>query len=737
MLVMVCSLAAAVACCLAGPPAATDAPSFLTEVMPVLTRQGCNQGGCHGKGAGQNGFRLSLRGYAPDQDHRSITREFDGRRVDPADPARSLFLLKAAGLVPHDGGKLFGAEGREYRTLLRWLEAGAPGPNEKEPRVVKLELTPGGRTAAAGDVQPLTAWATFSDGRRRDVTWLTRFDSNDAAVVAVTPSGVATANRPGATAVRAAFLTEVAVAAFTVPAPAAVASARYDAPPHPVDDAVFAQLKALHIEPSGPATDAEFVRRVTLDTIGRLPAAPEAAAFVADTSPDKRAKYIDALLARPEFADYWALFLGDLFQNRKERDHDVRGAKGVRQFHTWLREQVVANRPWDELARAVLTAAGDTTANPAVGYYVVTVGEQREADKSEVGESVAQAFLGTRIGCAKCHNHPLEKFTQDDFYHFAAFFSRVQLDRREAKDGVTTLRVGHRDGRGRDKDAVGTTQPRTGAHLKPQPLDRSTPAVPAGGDPRAPLAAWVTGPTNEVFAGAMVNRVWKHYLGVGLVDPVDDLRATNPPSNPALWAALCKEFVGHRFDLKHLMRVILTSRTYQLSSSTRPGNAADARAYSHYYARRLPAEVFLDAVCDVTGVPETFAGYPVGTRAVQVPDPSATSPFLKLFGQSERTTACACERKGDVTLSQLLHLQNSPNLANKAAHGPWLKAQLAATRDDAEVLDRITRRAFARPATAAERAAVTKLLADKQPRAEVFADFLWAVLNAKDFAFNH
>lgn len=715
---------------------AADVPSFVHDVVPILTRQGCNQGSCHGKQQGQNGFRLSLRGYAPEEDFLSLTREFTARRVDSADPERSLLLTKAAGLVPHDGGKLFGRDSREYQTLLAWVKAGSPGPTGKESAVVKLELTPGGRPLAPGETQPLTAWATFGDGSRRDVTWLTQFEANDPVVVAVTPKGVATAKRPGAAAVRAAFLTEVAVASFAVPYPHAVDAAKFQHPAHPVDDAVFAQLQALKIEPSGLSTDAEFVRRAYLDTIGRLPTADEAARFVADKGTDKRAKLADDLLARPEFADYWALFLGDLFQNRRERDHDVRGVKGVRQFHAWIREQVAANRPWDELARDVLTARGDATTNPAVGYYVVTVGENQDAEKSEVGESVAQAFLGTRIGCAKCHNHPLEKYTQDDFYHFAAFFSRIRLDRKDPKDGVTRLSVGHRADHLRKEPAY-ANQPRTGKRLPPQPLDRTLPGVPAGSDPRAVLASWITAPKNEAFSGAMANRVWKHYLGVGLVDPVDDIRATNPPSNPVLWNTLSREFVAHKYDLKHLMRLILTSRTYQLSSATTKANAADARFYSHYMARRLPAEVLLDAVCDVTAAPETFPGYPVGTRAVQVPDPGSQSRFLNLFGRSERTTACACERKGDVTLSQLLHLANGEALANKAANGGWLAGALAKEPDDAKLLDQITLRAFSRPATAAEKEAVAKLRASGDARKDVFADFVWAVLNSKDFAFNH
>ncbi|MFO0850204.1 MAG: DUF1549 domain-containing protein [Gemmataceae bacterium] len=728
-------LVALVVALLPSAACAADAPSFLRDVLPVLTRQGCNTGGCHGKGAGQNGFKLSLRGYAPELDHRWLTRDQDGRRADPADPANSLLLRKATGRVPHDGGAVFGVESREYDTLLRWLAAGAPGPDPTEPGITKLDVTPGDRVFQPGESAALVATATFADGAKRDVTWLTKFDTNDAAVAAVTPAGVVTAGRPGATAVRASYLTEVAVCTVAVPFDRAVPAARFEVPDHVFDRPVFAKLKALNIEPAAVCTDEEFVRRAFLDACGILPTVEEVGRFVADPAADKRARLVDHLLARQEFTDYWTLFFDDLFQNRKERDHDVRGAKGVQQFHDWLRDQVARNRPWDELAREVLTAAGKSTEAPAVGYFVVTVGEHREPEKSEVAESAAQAVLGTRIGCARCHNHPLERYTQDDFYHFAAFFSRVKLDRKEPKQGPTTLRVAGRGGR--DKEPVGVTQPRTGAFLPPQPLDRSAAPVRPGDDPRAVLAGWATGPGSDLFAGAMVNRVWRHFLGVGLVEPVDDLRATNPPSNPALWAALVGEFKRSGYDLRHLARAVMTSRTYQLSSATSPGNAADGRFYSHYYARRLPAEVLLDAITAVTGVPEKFDGHPAGTRAVQVPDPGVNSYFLSLFGRSERVTACACERGGDVTMPQLLHLQNGDRLLTKLTDtNGWLAKRLAAVPDDAALTDELFRRALGRGPTAADRAAVAAALQSGDPRAEVFRDVLWAVLNSKEFAFN-
>src|SRR6266545_1900678 len=571
-------IASAVALAAPRASSAADVPSFNNDVMPLLTKAGCNQGACHGKGAGQNGFRLSLRGFAPDQDYKWITREFSGRRLDRTKPEESLLLRKATGQTPHEGGRLFGPNSREYALLLDWLKAGYPGPSKDEVKVSKLELTPASQVLKVGEEVQLVATATFADGSKRDVTWLTKFDSNDPAYLEVSPSGKAKALRNGASAVRAMYLTEVAVTAFAMPFDRPVDEKRFQGGNNFVDTHVFAKLKELRIEPSDLCTDEEFIRRLFLDACGILPTVAEVTAFVADKDAKKREKLVDAVLARPEFTDYWALQLGDLFQNRRERDHDVRGVKGVRQFHDWLRKQVEANRPWDAIARDVLTASGSNTESPQVGYYIVTVGEQRHGENSEAPESIAQAFLGTRIGCAKCHNHPLERYTQDDFYHFAAYFSRVKLDRKEAKMGPTTLAVGHPD-QNQNKSPVGVSQPRTGMFMKAQPLDRTPADVIPGDDPREVLARWITDPDNEFFTGAMVNRVWKHYLGVGLVEPVDDLRATNPPTNPALWKALNTEFVAKKLDLRALMRVILNSRTYQLSSATQSGNETDARFY--------------------------------------------------------------------------------------------------------------------------------------------------------------
>ena len=763
-------------------------PSFRNEVVPVLTRYGCNQGGCHGKEAGQNGFKLSLRGFAPEEDYTRLIVESFGRRMNHAAPDLSLVLAKASNRIPHKGGELFARDSRAYDLLVKWIQEGTPNVRPGDPTLAGLEILGGDRKMGAGQGQQLLVRATFTDGRVRDVTWLAKFFSNDVTVLSVSESGRVQAKREGASTVRAHFMDKVAVAGFTIPHHREVDPALYAARRSVLDAPLFEKLAELRIPPSPGCTDEEFLRRAFLDTLGTLPTAAEAAAFLDDRSPDKRTKAIDSLLGRPEFVDFWAQLLGDLLQNRKERDHDVRGSKGVRNFHQWLREQVSANRPWNELARDVLTASGDTAESPQIGYFVVTVGEMREAQKSDLVSSVAQSFLGTRILCCKCHNHPEEKYTQDDYYHFAAFFSAVTMDRQKPDKAPTKLQVmtsGEQEQRRRMSDLekqlrtieisltgknedeqkklqkqiddkrkemdgcrkradeirrapVKVSQPRTGVALAPQPLDRTAVEIPPAEDPRKVLADWMTAPTNEYFSGAMVNRLWKHFFGVGLVDPVDDLRPSNPPANAALWKTLNQEFVGSGFNLRHVMRLILTSRAYQLSSQTLPENETDRRFYSHYYAKRMSAEVLLDAISQVTGVPDAFPGYPVGIRATQLPDPGVESHFLKLFGQSDRVTACACERNGDVTLPQLLHLQNGSSVVEKikSPEGRLAKLIRDAT-DDAALVETMFLSTLGRRPREAEQKTVKRMLGDGSDRAEVVRDLFWALLNSKEFVFNH
>ena len=780
-----------------GPSASTDGansaiaavPSFRQEVEPVLTRLGCNQGSCHGKLAGQNGFKLSLRAYAPEFDFPSITREIGGRRVNPADPENSLLVTKAAGIVPHEGGVRLKTGDRYHQLLVSWIAARAPGPKSEveETDAVQLELAPADQRVRPGATQQLTARATWPDGSSKDVTWLAQFFSNDETTVKVTPDGLATTLRSGATSVRAHFQGLVAVVRFTIPAEAPVESWRYAHAPNAVDDAVFARLNSLNLPPSPRCDDASFLRRAMLDTLGTLPTPDEVTTFLADPARDKRTRLVESLFHRPEFVDYWTLQLADLLQNRKERDHDVRGVKGVRAFHHWLRAQIAANRPWDALTRELLTATGDTLQHPEVGYFVTLYGEKPPAE-SEITDAVAQAFLGTRIGCARCHNHPLEKFTQDDFYHFAAYFAKTSLDRVEPATGTTRLLLQSREERDREREVndltrrltesqtrlvkaedapaqdaarreladrqrelagkkrersqlrerePATTQPRTHRQMVARPLDRLPQTFAPATDARTQLADWITSPTNAAFSGAMVNRLWKHFFSVGLVEPVDDLRASNPPSNPELMALLSREFVAGGFDLQHIMRLILNSQTYQLASTTVPANAADHRFFSHYYARRLPAEVLQDALSAATGVPDKFDGHPVGLRAIQLPEPHVGSYFLGLFGRSDRVTACACERNGDVTLPQLLHLQNGEETAKKLRDAQGrLSALIFDETDPHRRTEALYLATLGRRPTAAELARVDGLLGE-DASLDALADLFWALLNTKEFAFNH
>ena len=774
-------LAAGVAAHASAPSNAS--PSFVNDVQPILTRYGCNAGACHGKLAGQNGFRLSLRGYAPEADHTSLTKGELGRRINRLSPEQSLLLLKATGSIPHGGGQLFEVDSRPYEILRAWIHSGAAGVQAERPRLTSITTTPSTLTLSPGERQRLQVQATYSDGRQRDVTWLAVFHCNDSAFALVSPAGELVAERHGEVSVMVSFQGLVDTVVLTMPYPHEIPPERFAARSNFIDDHVMDKLQSLRIPPAGLCDDQTYLRRVMLDLTGTLPTADEVQVFLADKSADRRERLVDRLLQQPEFVDYWTMYLSDLLQNRKERDHDVRGVKGVRAMHAWLRQQVAANRPWDQLAHDVLTASGPSNANPAVGYYVVTVGE-KQAHESEVADSVAQAFLGARIGCAKCHNHPLEKYTQDDYYHFIAFFSQVALERKSPTDGPTVLRRGSRhllnlekrlekaetelaeltsaqlasEGGGETEEVQTkrerleklkeeiraarqappvVTQPRTGGQLAPQTLDREAVEIPPGSDPRVHLADWMTAPENKLFAASMINRLWKHFFAVGLVEPVDDLRDTNPPSNQSLLDALAAELVRSGYDLRHVIKQIVTSRTYQLVADTTPENANDTKFYSHYYAKRLPAEVLLDALVQVTGVPETFAGYPRGTRATQLPGPHTDSYFLTTFGRSDRVTACACERSQEVTLPQLLHLQNSENLLQKMRDPAGnLASWMAAEDSNDELLDRLFLATLSRFPRDAEREPLRRAFQDAD-RTEVATDLLWALLNTKEFAFNH
>ena len=760
-------------------------PSFRQDIEPVLTKSGCNQGGCHGKLAGQNGFRLSLRAFAPDWDHDWLTHEVSGRRINYGFPEESLLLQKAAGGVQHEGGTRFRKGSRSYSLLVDWIAARTPAPLSEEPELVKLDIFPHERAMRPSQTQQLLVLANYSDGRVRDVTWLAQFFSNDEGMLKVKPDGLVKALRAGESSVRIHFQGLVEVAHFTTPYKQSVSGIDFAKAGNLLDKPIFSKLKALHLAPSPECDDQTFIRRAFIDAIGVLPTPAEVDAFLADKHRDKRSRLVDTILARPEWVDYWALQLADLLQNRKERDHDVRGIKGVRSFHSWVRDQLAGDHGWDKIASNILLAQGDSVSSPQVGYFITLMGEKSNVEESELPDSVAQAFLGTRVGCARCHNHPLERFTQDDFYHFSAYFSKVSLQRESSEKAPSILHLASREQRDRErrstelqlrventehvvaaygqepggeeparrlveerkelKEALkrveeekskqpSVNQPRTGKSMAPRGLDRAVWQYESGRDPREQFVETML--KSSQFSGAMVNRLWKHFFSVGLVEPVDDLRASNPPSNAELWTVLNREFVAQRFDFRHVMRLIMTSRAYQLSSTTHKGNEVDARFYSHYYARRLPAEVLLDAIATGTGTPTKFDGHPLGVRAVQVPEPNLDSYFLTLFGRSARVSACACERAGEVTLPQLLHLQNGEDLQKQMNNPSGRLAGLIKKTNDHEVIIPLFLATVSRYPTEGEILTISKSFSSEQ-RGEGFRDLLWALLNSKEFTFNH
>jgi hypothetical protein len=705
--------------------------SFRNHVIPILTKAGCNSGSCHGAAAGKNGFKLTLRGYDPETDHLTLTRQAAGRRTNPLEPARSLMLLKPTRAVPHMGGKRFAVGSPEYNVIASWIAAGAPPPREKDPRIAALEVTPGRRTLGEGEQVQIVVRARFSDGKAEDVTRWARFTSGDETVAAVSDTGLVQAQGHGETAINVAYLSLVGHTRVAVPFPPAADAGAFDrAPRHNfIDDHVTAKLRQLRIPPSEPASDAAFIRRAYLDAAGILPTPEERDRFLADTAPDKRARLVDALLERPEFVDYWAYKWSDVFlvSTRKL------SRKSAQAFYGWIRAAVAANKPWDAFARELTTASGRSDEQGAVNYFLI------HRNPLELAENFTQAFLGVTITCARCHNHPLEKWTQKDYYGYANLFARVA---NKTDGGVATV---FSAAAGDLNLGQGSSSPRIGQPLPPRPLDGEP--LPAGStrDRREYLAEWLTSPANPLFARTVVNRVWGNFFGRGLVHPVDDLRSTNPASNEELFAAVTKDFVEHGFDVEHLVRTIMASAAYQRSSATNERNRDDDRYGSHYLARRLPAEVILDAYSQVTGVPETFDGYPPGTRALQLPDTRVKSYFLTTFGRPERLVTSSGERQQDPSLTQALHAINGETLNRKLMSPNGALARLvAAGASDEAVVRALYLSALSREPTADERKGLAEAMvreaggaASPENRRLVLEDLAWALLTSNEFLFNH
>lgn len=705
--------------------------SFNNDVLPVLTKSGCNSGACHGALAGKGGLKLSLRGFDPEADHFAMTRQALGRRIDGADPAASLLLRKPTGQVKHGGGVKLEAGSDGYAMLRRWIAAGAPGPRSDEPKLTSLEVEPKSKSVKTGEAIHVSVRALYSDKSIRDVTRWARFASTDENVATVDADGQTTIKGAGEAAITVGFGGKVALASFTSAFPNPVPPDSAFIVRNFIDEKVNAKLRELRLTPSPPCTDREFVRRVHLDVAGTLPSPETVRAFLADASAEKRAKLIDALLASPEHVDYWAYKLGDLF---------LVSSKSLSQPAVWsyqqfLRRHVAADTPWDRLARAVVTAQGSNLENGAVNYFLL------HKDTASLAEATSVTFLGMSLACAKCHNHPLEKWTQDEYWSYANLFSRVSLQAGDRGGEVIVKSV-------RQGEAFHL---RRGLAMPPCPP--GGPPIPADAERREAFAAWLTAKENPWFAKAIVNRVWRHYLGRGLIEAEDDVRETNPPSNPELLAALEADFVSNGFSLKRLMRQILNSAAYQRSSRPLPENAADDRFYSRYFTRRLPGEVILDAYSQVTQTPTPFgevfkdggpagiADYPLGVKAVQLPDTRVISRFLDSFGRPERESACACERGQDATVGQALHLANGQTLNAKLRDAKslvqkWVEEKLS---DEAAAV-RLYELALCRPPTAEERKRLTTALAEAahagQPRREQLEDLFWAVLTSREFLFN-
>jgi hypothetical protein len=700
--------------------------SFELHVQPILSAQGCSTGPCHGKARGQNGFALSLLGFDSNFDFAAVTREARGRRISLASPEQSLLLRKATAEVPHGGGIRFTADSAEYETLERWIAAGAPREVPDEPTLVGVTLFPSERLLQPAETQRMLVTAHYSDGTEEDVTSQTSFQSNESVVVSVEEGAVLKAGPiPGEAAVMARYMGQIATSRVAIPLPGEVSPDYYaELPRHNfIDELVWKKLETLGITVSPPAEDHKFLRRVYLDLIGRIPSADEVREFMSDSRENRRALLVDALLERPEYADFWANKWADLLRPNPYRV----GIKAVFNYDQWIRDVFRENRPYDEFARELITAQGSTFRHGAATLYR----DRRSPD--ELGTLISQLFLGIRLECAKCHHHVFEKWSQEDFYSFAAYFARVG----RKGTGLSPPISG-------SEEIIFTapsgsvTHPITGEVLPPRPLfGEAREPVDEDEDPRVALAEWMTGPENGYFAQVAVNRVWGDLMGRGLVDPIDDLRATNPATNEALLSALGEDFRDSGFDMKHLLRTIANSYVYGLSSEPTERNVADTRNYSRYYRSRLRAEVLWDAVGDVTGIPTDFAAMPSGSRAMQLWTHRSASLFLDTFGRPDPNQDPPCERTTDTTVTQALHMMNSPEVHQKITSKSSRAAQWAdSERSDAEIIEDIYLWVYSRLPDAEElQGALSWFEEAGDQRRTATEDLMWALMNTPEFVF--
>jgi hypothetical protein len=696
--------------------------SFTKDVMPVLTSAGCNTGGCHGSSRGKDGFRLSLFGYDPDGDHYRLTREAIGRRINLAVPEESLMLEKAINAVPHTGGERFKKDSEFYQTLLAWLKAGAPKDGPDVAKVERIEINPRQSVLEGiGATQRLNVRAFYSDGTDRDVTAQTVFISNNDGVVKVQPGGQATALARGEAFITARFEAQATgVQVLTIPKnlkftwPAVVENNR-------IDSLVNAKLRKLRIAPSALSDDATFIRRAYLDLTGTLPSPAETRAFLANASAEKRAALIDSLLDRKEFADVWVMKWAELLQVRSADQQLQMSTKSALQYFDWIEEQVSQNVPADAMVRSLLTATGPSFENPAANFYKV------ERDTLKLSENVAQALMGVRVQCTQCHNHPFDRWTMNDYYSLAAFFA--QIGRKAGEDPRETIVYNSASG--------GVKHPIGGKDMAPKFLGGAQPTIPKGADRRAVFAEWLTAPDNPYFARNLANIIWAHFFGKGIIDPVDDVRVSNPASNPELLDYLAQQLTSYKYDFKKLIRDICLSRTYQLSSIPNDTNAGDTLNFARSSVRRIRAEVLLDALSTVTGSTEKLRGLPAGARAVEIADGRTSTYFLTTFGRATRETPCSCEVKMEPNLSQALHLLNGDAVNSKVVGGGVVKKLLKAGRTPDEITEELYLRTLCRLPTAEEKSRLQSFYTEGKSNEVVLNDLFWSLLNAKEFVFNH
>jgi hypothetical protein len=706
--------------------------NFTNQVVPVFTKLGCNAGGCHGKASGQNGFKLSLLGFDPDVDYDALVKEARGRRLFPAAPDQSLLLLKATGTVAHAGGKRMEVGSDEYKLVRRWIGSGLPFGSAEDPVVTSITIYPEHRILTRNNKQQFAVYAHYSDGAVEDITRRAQYDSNDTEIAVVEPSGlVRTLALSGEAAVMARY--QGHVTAFRATVPLGVKVPEYQFPPQTlVDQFTHRKWQELGLVPSELCSDEQFIRRAGFDVTGTLPTPAEVRAFVADTDPAKRDKLIDSLVEKPEYAYYFANKWADILHVKRRQV--AAAAEGTFAFHQWIREAIATDKPYSEFARDILTATGGESKNPPVVWYKELQNPEQFVDDT------AQVFLGLRLACAQCHHHPYEKWSQDDFWGIAAYFGRLgrksvpvaggYQNQQRLDLGIYTTYTG------------GVTNKRTSKPAIMKPLEGKPVEPPAGEDPRQQLVEWMVDGNNRFFARALANRYWAHFFGRGIVDPLDDMRVTNPASNPELLDALAADFVKNKYSLKHLVKTICKSRTYQLSPNPNEFNKHDKQTYARYYPKRLSAEVLFDAVCQVTDSPAGFAGLPqdrhAPRRAIMLPDESFTSYFLDVFGRPQRLSACECERVSEANLAQALHLLNSDEIQAKLTRaGGRADTLVKDPRSDSEKVEELFLWAFAHKPTPSQlNAALAHIAQNAQNKKVAYENILWALINTKEFVFN-